>query len=1183
MHHTDPDVIDRFSYSPGMPPKITTKAENNDLKCRIQPPLVAAAAKQWESRQRKMKFCSPRLGHILGLLFATLCLASVAAAQNTNSGEIRGTVTDPTGAVIPGAKVTVLNVDTGVSLEYATNGDGVYTTVSILPGNYSVTFTKAGFKELKVGGIVLQVGAAQAVNGQLTVGVTTTEIDVTAETPLLQTEAGDQSTHLSAAALEELPNVGREWSNITGTLPGAVGNGDGVSLNGVEPYEANFLQDGASSINPHSANNDDTMLASVDDVQIETSNYSAEYGTGGVVFNQVTKGGTNQWHGTAYEYDENDMFNSRSWNTTSVNNLRYNQFGGTVGGPVMKNHLFFFFNAEKTIDNGAYYNHYITVPTPEMEQGLFSVAEFGTPSSTQPTLGVYDPNTAVLQPVGSTQCTTSPVIGGQTQYCRTLLPVVTVNGAQYYSLTAAGYTLDPVALAVQKFWPAPNPEGQNGANAFVNNFGTSLTNQYPWMKYFGRADYQINNSNRLTFSVMEMDNPNVNPNYDVVDSYVGDVTTDVFQISDVWTFGPALFNELRLGFHREDDHYAQDTLGKNYPTTLGWKYSQVNMFPNVAIGGNITGYGIGGTNPNAIYAQNTIDPGDTLSWIVGKHALHFGGEVLMFKDNDTPWGDPQPGQVQFYGNYTGASPNSSFSVEYADFLLGDVSNFNSRNSPINGMREIQPQFFAQDDYKVSRNLTVNLGLRYQILTGWREKKNQIGDFDPTLANPNSNGGPINSSGRGAMWFAPNNGRTQLQQNVYDIVLPRLGFAWSTFHQLVVRGGFGMFPSGWSEDYYSSNVEGFGASTTCGITDTTGLHPVMQFDSGSPNLNCSVASKVPDAYNGQGVQYYPYDTKVETSYEWSLSVERELTQGIVAEIGYVGNHTVNMPYNGVDFDQVAASELATSYANPTTAQSLRPYPQYTGVNANVGNTNAIGNYDALQLSVKKRLAHGLLFDTNFTWSKMLNDMDSSGWSGNGGNTTYQNAYVPASNYGLSNQDRKFGFNADAVYDLPFGKGRTFLNHGAALDYIAGGWQASGIFYFRTGQPYTMTMNNNLSGDSGDSSWYPNVVGNPKLSNPTTSDWFNLSAFQQPTPGTWGDERRNFMIGPNESYLNFSMAKSFPIPKLETGAFQIRLDANNVLNHTSFKNPNATVNGGSEGQIQGTTVSGRVLQLGGKFSF
>ena len=1105
---------------------------------RILSPLVAVKPQRerYQQKMKSMKPYGPGLGDVLGLFLVTLCLTGAALAQSTNSGDIRGIVTDPTGAVVPGVKVTVLNVDTGVSHEYTTNGAGLYDTVSILPGNYSVTFVKEGFKELTVGGVVLQVGAPQTVDGRLTVGTTATTIDVTAETPLLKTETGAQSTHLVEQAVTELPLVGRDWSQLTRTLPGAVGSGTGVAVNGIEPYEANWLSDGGTAINPHSANVNTAMFETVAEVQIETNSFSAEYGTGSVVFNQISKSGTNQWHGSAYEYLQNDYFNSRSYFSTAVPNLRYHNFGGSVSGPIIKNKAFFFFNVDKLINNSTSYKFY-TVPTAGMEQGIFPQSVFGT---------IYEPNTYAN--------------GTRTPFPNNQIPQS---------------AMDPVALAAQKFFPAPNQPG------YVNNLLVPIPNTSPWLRFFGRADLQITSSNRLTMSVTKQDNPNLNPAYDgVIDAYTGDVNSYNTQVSDVWTFSPSLINEARMSYHREDDHYSQNDLGLGYPQKIGWAFSKADMFPCLTIGGTVTGYQIGCTNNNAIYAQNTYSPGDTFSVIHGKHVLHFGGEVLLFKDNDTPWGSPQPGSLTFSGVYTTAAPNAKTNVGYADFLLGVAQNYSSRNSPINGMRESQPQFFVQDDFKFLPNFTINLGLRYQILTGWREKHNQIGDFDPTLINPATNT-------LGAMWFSPNDGRNQLQANVNDIVLPRIGFAWSAANKLVLRGGFGMFIQPWSEDYYAANVEGFGASLSCGVNDTGQLNPVLQFSQTNPNLNCSAASKSASGYNGQNVQYYPYHTPVARIYQWSLSVQRELTQGLVAEAAYVANHSTNLPYTNVDLNQVPANLLQQSIANPSQAQSLRPYPQFQNI-GNSGGTgglyNALSNYESLQLSLKKRFARGLMFDTNYTFSKMLNDQDSSGWSGNGGTVVWQNAYNPASNYGPSNQNRAHLFKADSVYDLPFGKGKSFLAQGGPLDYIVGGWQASGILAYQSGQPYTPVMSGPNNSGALTGNWFPNLVGNPVLSNPTVQDWFNTAAFATPASGTFGDVGRNLLIGPKFFDLDFAMAKSFGIPKLESGRLQLRVDANNVLNHTSFDIPSSPNIGNlAASQITKTKNSGRVLQLAARFSF
>ncbi|MGO9229029.1 MAG: carboxypeptidase regulatory-like domain-containing protein, partial [Bryobacteraceae bacterium] len=404
-----------------------------------------------------------------------------------------------------------------------------------------------------------------------------------------------------------------------------------------------------------------------------------------------------------------------------------------------------------------------------------------------------------------------------------------------------------------------------------------------------------------------------------------------------------------------------------------------------------------------------------------------------------------------------------------------------------------------------------------------------------------------------------------------------GFAWSTAENWVVRGGFGMFSQPWSEDYYSANVEGLGASTSCGISDPTQLTPVMQFSSTAPNLNCNPASKNPGGYNGQGIQYYPYHTPAARIYQWSLSVEREIAKGLVAEAAYVGNHGKNLPFAGVDFNQVPANLLQQSISNSSQAQSLRPYPQFQGISASGGNYNALTNYDALQLSLKKRFSHGLTFDANYTWSKMLSEQDSSGWSGNGGPTPYQDSYNPALNYGLSNLNRGQLVKADFVYQLPFGKGN------GPVEWIAGGWQASAILTYQSGQPYTLYVNGPNNSGALAGSWFPNVVGNPVLSNPTLQEWFNTAAFATPASGTWGNAGRNILIGPDFFDLDFSMAKSFGIPKLESGRLQLRFDANNILNHTSFSNPNATIGSLTAGLINGTTNSGRLVQLGARLSF
>jgi hypothetical protein len=281
-----------------------------------------------------------RLSSVVCLVLLAPCFA---IAQNTNSGEIRGTVTDATGAVLPGATVTILNVDTGVSREVTTNQSGIYDAVSLLPGSYKITFGAKGFNNLVRDGVTLQVQTL-TLNAQLTVGAAQQQVEVTAEASQLKTETAEQSTTLDAKTLINLPNVGQDWGNYTKILPGAVGSGTGVAVNGNLPFYANFLADGASTTLPHSANTDTSILETMSELQVQTSTYSAQYGIGGAAFNQISKGGTNEFHGAAYEYLRNNFFDARDFFSPDAGNPRYHNFGGAIGGPIIKNKLFFFFD-----------------------------------------------------------------------------------------------------------------------------------------------------------------------------------------------------------------------------------------------------------------------------------------------------------------------------------------------------------------------------------------------------------------------------------------------------------------------------------------------------------------------------------------------------------------------------------------------------------------------------------------------------------------------------------------------------------------------------------------------------------------------------------------------------------------------------------------------------------------------
>jgi hypothetical protein len=333
---------------------------------------------------------------------------------------------------------------------------------------------------------------------------------------------------------------------------------------------------------------------------------------------------------------------------------------------------------------------------------------------------------------------------------------------------------------------------------------------------------------------------------------------------------------------------------------------------------------------------------------------------------------------------------------------------------------------------------------------------------------------------------------------------------------------------------------------------------------------------------------PYHTPVGRIYQWSVSVQRQLGQSFVAEAAYVGSHA-----NGLEFqsniNQLPASKLGQG-------QAARPYPQYVGIGPSVpggltGSFNNRSNYDSLQLSAKKRFGHGINAEVNYTWAKMLDDQDTSGWGSHYGSAPYQDAFTPSNNYGLSNFSIPQAFKGFVVYAVPLGKGHTLLSHGIG-DAVLGGWQVSSIFVAQSGAPFTVTMASSTNSGALGGSWYPNITGNPNVSNPTIGQWFNQLAYATPQTNTFGNNGRNTLRGPDLTSIDLSLAKTFKIPKFEQGGLQIRMDATNIVNHPSFGQPNSALTApalasgipnSSVGQITTTTVPGRFFQLGARFSF
>ncbi|MGB8031331.1 MAG: TonB-dependent receptor [Terracidiphilus sp.] len=1122
--------------------------------------------------------------------------------QSVNSGDIRGTVTDPSGALIPGVTVTVMNVDTGVSNDFTTNQDGLYDTNSIVPGRYTITFTKEGFEQLVRGPITLEVGFT-TVDGQLKVGSTSQQVTVTSDVPLLTTETGDQTQVLSDKVMGDLPQVGTDWENFMYLLPGATGPstlGSGVgsiSINGNLPY-SDILQNGVSQTLPSSQNATVANFENVAELQVSLSSFSAQYGIGGMIFNQITKSGTDKFHGSAYDYIQNNDLNANSYGFLSqptVPYIRQNHFGGAIGGPVLKKKIFFYFDYDQIIDHGSASNSTNTIPTQATMGGDFTGQ-----------WQIYDPTTQTI--AHDSEGNSYPV--------RQSFASEYGNG----NVIPSGM-IDTVAAKFQQFYPAPggstcqNNSSSIQANCIIaggkfipgsvgsegettNNFYSTAPASYPTRRYFGRLDYDISSGNRLSMSDSQDDSPAIYPTGVTPDpiGWTGaDVTDNQAQITDTWSISPRLTNEARIGYTFENSTWGDLSLNKGFAAKLGWQFGVADDLPAIQF---VNQYPYAWVEPatNAIYIQHVFDPSDLVTLIKGRHILHFGGEFLIYRDDSTAWGNTNAGTMQYSGQYTQewttdqticqsspgvACPVPGTGLEYADFLLGLSQNWSAGLSPEFGGRLKSPQMFVQDDFKLRPNLTLNLGLRYQINHGWNEVHGNEDSFDPTVVNPATNA-------PGAYWYGTThaNGRTSVQANVFNDFMPRVGASWSPDAKTTVRGGFGLFSYNWSLDTYAAessatpgqNIMG-GAFPSAGndSDQTNGITPITQLD--GTGLIYGTTTKLPytvrsdnfnpAAYNGEGVSYQAYHTPIPKIWQWNFALQREVLPNTVVELAYVASHGYDLVFP-TDLNAVPQSMLSSNDS------ADRPYPNYQAINGSTN--NAVTNYNSLQASVTKRMSNGVSLNFNYVWSHLLDSQDSSGWGSRGGPQNWQIANDPGANYSNSNFDIRSAFKGYAIYQLPFGKGRRFLNNNLLADEVIGGWQVSGTMYLSTGTPYTVfgTQNTYQLAGSAFPNRVPGVSTKPQLQSARCepgsgangagclNEWFNPAAFSQPAPGTFGNVRRNSLYGPGTDVVNLSGLKEFAVP-WEGIRLKLSCSATNAFNHASFSNP--------DGQLQGSSGVGQ----------
>jgi hypothetical protein len=974
---------------------------------------------------------------------------------------------------------------------------------------------------------------------------------------------------------------------IPGVNPGLYGGsqagGQGIGINGTQAYDIEFTIDGSAATAPRDYNSSNFYmpLDSMSEVSINSSNAPAQYGNGLATINVITKSGTNRWHGDLFEYDQNTVFNAN----LVVNLLQslprspyhWNNYGGSVSGPVLKNKLFFFFTYQRnpavTPATGTY-----SYPTAAMQAGNF----YGLSGAT----GKAFDSSGILQG-----------------------------------------TYSQVALNMQKYFPAGNARGwiagcpgpvNPGPTVAqtcspINNYlfsGTS-PNKATW--YTGRADYNISPAQKLSFTfnyfptVVSFVPPDpLYPN-DASAFAQGNNYNLTGQLSHVYTISSTLLNEFRIGAARELDKYKPWSLGKNDPTTLGLQPAygtnvppNANMFPHISIdsqngasgavleGSTALGAGSGNGNIDAVLGDGTYNVSDVVTLIRGRHTLKIGGEYDRSYQNYTSWGDLDSGHFEFSGAYTG--------IPYADFLAGDVYSWHVGQTVPTSIHSWTSALFVHDDFRISPTVTLNLGLRWQTVSGWGVKNNLFGIYDPNLPNSWNGGkfpGAILFGGQSDKSYGVSNLST-IENGDYKEFAPRVGVAWAFRPNWVFRASYGIFDAPRDADIYgggNGGTLGLGLNPTSPYLGYSSSSPAFPLDSGPPagSVQYPTLQTAPATVaNGTYIAFYPRSMPTTYVQQLLTGIQHQFPSAVLLDASYVYTRGRNLNYT-TNVDAVSASSLGCSSGwwacNPNPN-----FPYIAGMNF-----NGWSNYNALQLRVQKRMSNGLQFQANYSFSKSLDTGTSRGW-GSGGVDVYQNPYSAASNYAPSATDIRHFLVGEVVYELPFGAGRQYRLHGV-LDGIAGGWRLSTILQWHTGLPFTPSVSGTgaFTGknalDPGLSTCWSCTLYAVKVGDPYAGgghngpgQWFNPAAYVPPAPGTFGQNLRDSLYGPHFLNMDFGIGKTFTIT--ERVRFEIRADAFNVLNHIDYGNPNSTIDSGSTaGMIIPSDVanSPRVWQLGGRLSF
>ena len=1109
----------------------------------------------------------------LSVVFALACASFPVTAQQ-GRGTILGIVTDSSGAVVAGASVSVQNIDTNNTLRTTTNGDGFYTSPAVIVGNYQIVVEKPGFKKSVRSGVTIQVDDHAEVNIQLEIGAATESVQVSAEAPLVNTENASIGQVIGSKSVQDLPLNGRNafalvllspdvHSNAGPVQSGFADRGTSLSdwsINGGPNAANNLLVDGMVASNSYYPDlNANLAVDAVQEFKVQSGSMSAEFGfTLGGVINVATKAGTNAFHGSVYEFLRNNIFDARNAFAVSLLPFRYNQYGLALGGPVRiprlydgKNKTFFFGNWEQFnfINNS---QSITSTPIAAQRNGDFSTLF----DATGKLIPIYDPNTTRANPAGN-------------GFVRDLFAGNIIPPSR----------LDAVAKNINQFYPLQN---LTPSNAFTNanNYLSSSALRTNMQQYTIRGDHRISDSDsmfaRYTYYVNHTDNgagtwpdPAVRARFD-------NFETRNTTFSETHTFSPSIVNEFKLGTARQYFPFQAASFNQNWPQKLGFPAN----VPNIVIPSISNGYTGFNTGTVGIRGALTWDASNTVTIVRGNHSIKIGGEYRLLFGNNYQTSNPS-GSF----NFSSALTNNPQAIAgtgstYAAFMLGSVSSASVGTFIGEAEKGYSLSGFVQDDWRVTRRLNINLGMRYDYQQPPYERNCGTSNF-----NPYQTDSLFGLKGR--LEFACKDyDKTYLNSDKNDFG-PRLGLAYDLTGngRTVVRAGYAIFyPSIFNVTYFG-NTSGF-ASTNTAYNAPGGNSNLAAFQLSqgfpTPPIQPRGAALGSSAFLGQGASYDQSAQLTPMSQQWNLSLQKQILGGWVIDATYTGNHGTHLVAGGYNLNQLdpkylsLGTALQNSVSNPyagkvpgslggatfTQQQSLLPYPYYTGItvrNPHLG--NAI--YHAGLLSVQKRFSKGLTVLASYTKGKLISDSVAApinfGAVEQVTNNGYQNGlYGRNLERSVDPTDVPQRFAFSSVYELPIGRGKALNIENSVLNLILGGWQTQSIMTLQKGLPVL------ISGASNNLANRPNSTGiSAKLDNPTQYAWFNTAAFVNPPLYTYGNVGRALpdVRTPGFFNLDFSMIKNTKIRERTT--LQFRAEAFNLDNHTNLGFPGTGFSPGANG--------------------